>query len=224
VSNNLPTTLNILIVATDPLVQQGATTLLRTQSTWHAQALHHDQINELRDLDCRPDISLVSIDSLTGNEIRCIRQLKKAGIRVVAYGTAGIPGLVRKTINIGADAFVDIGASPESIISAIAACALGRSLVIAGNETQRLLKEASHAHNPETITHPHLTNREQELLELIAKGLTNNQIAEHLHIKVGTVKSHVTSMLRKLGLSGRTQLALATNSDSQPPTRNKSIT
>ncbi len=53
-----------------------------------------------------------------------------------------------------------------------------------------------------------LTGREQEVLSLLAKGLTNSEIAERLHISKHTVKNHISSIYRKIGINDRTQIAL----------------
>ncbi|MFB9838870.1 response regulator transcription factor, partial [Actinoallomurus acaciae] len=53
-----------------------------------------------------------------------------------------------------------------------------------------------------------LTEREREIAELVAAGMTNRQLAEHLHVTVDTVKKHLTSVLRKTGCSSRTRLAV----------------
>ena len=56
--------------------------------------------------------------------------------------------------------------------------------------------------------YPHLTNREQEVLVFLTTGKTNREIASELHIRVPTVKSHLTSIYLKLGVSNRTEAAL----------------
>jgi two-component system response regulator DevR len=215
VDNSSCIPLNILVVAKDPLIQQGAVALLRAQPGWFVQTpLQPQRITQLHHLTVKPDIALIAIVDLDDMAMHCIAQLKQAEVRVVVYGAVPNSDSVRNVIAAGADTFVEIGASVERIITAIEACATGRHLVITSNETQQLLWEVNRVQTYASFIQPALTNREQDLLHYISQGLTNSQIADCLQIKVGTVNSHVTRILHKYGLSRRSQLALLTNTQS----------
>ena len=97
---------------------------------------------------------------------------------------------------------------PDLLVQAVHAAANGDAL-IAPNVTRRLLATLVD-HAPETLTQPidPLTEREEEVLALIARGRTNAEIAVELFIGLSTVKSHVASLMAKLGVRNRVEIAM----------------
>jgi DNA-binding NarL/FixJ family response regulator len=94
-----------------------------------------------------------------------------------------------------------------SVTGAIKAAAAGQ-VRLAPEATARLMREVVRApEGPESLTEP-LTEREAEVLKLLARGKANKQIAHELFVAVSTVKTHVNNLYRKLGVSSRTQAAL----------------
>jgi two-component system response regulator DevR len=94
----------------------------------------------------------------------------------------------------------------SSLIDAIRQVATGQSLIdptVTGKLVARLRDRGSHDHRAGT-----LTNRERDILTLIATGLTNRQIGEHLHLAEKTIKNYVSALLTKLGMQRRTQAAV----------------
>jgi len=107
----------------------------------------------------------------------------------------------------GQDRLKDAG--PALLTQAIHAAANGDAL-IAPSVTARLLAAFSHTHAgppPAQPTEP-LTTREEEVLITVAQGWTNSEIADDLHISLSTVKSHLASLMRKLGARNRVEIAI----------------
>nr|WP_281497425.1 response regulator transcription factor [Ornithinimicrobium sp. F0845] len=98
--------------------------------------------------------------------------------------------------------------SPEDIRSAVRAAALGQTAV-APALVDHLLREHARRQTPRSPLLDRLTDRETRVLQEVAAGRSNAEIARRLHVGEGTVKTHVAAVLRKLGVRDRTQAAVA---------------
>ncbi|MEU7472143.1 response regulator [Streptomyces sp. NPDC018964] len=133
--------------------------------------------------------------------------------RVLVLTTFDLDAYVFDALRAGASGFLLKDVHPGELLNGIRVVAAGES-VLAPSATRRLI--GHYASRPSTAlpggTTPrelnHLTGRERDVLGLIAAGLTNTEIAEHLGITVGTVKSHVNALLRKLELRDRVQATI----------------
>lgn len=110
-------------------------------------------------------------------------------------------------IQAGALSYLLKDAGPEEVVAAIRRAARGEA-VIHPRVAARLVESVRGGHEPRANPYVDLTEREQEVLRLIAQGLTNAQIAERLSIGEKTVKGHVSNVLSKLSLADRTQAAV----------------
>ncbi|MFE2276521.1 response regulator [Streptomyces sp. NPDC059454] len=133
--------------------------------------------------------------------------------RVLVLTTFDLDAYVFDALRAGASGFLLKDVHPGELLNGIRVVAAGES-VLAPSATRRLI--GHYASRPGTgipdSSTPRelnsLTGRERGVLGLIAAGLTNTEIAEHLNITVGTVKSHVNALLRKLGLRDRVQATI----------------
>lgn len=110
-------------------------------------------------------------------------------------------------IKAGALSYVLKSIDPEELAETIKAAANGEA-VLDSKVASRLMHEYRGGENESMQAYMQLTNREQEVLELIAKGMSNAKIAEQLVISEKTVKSHVSNILSKLHFADRTQVAV----------------
>ncbi len=110
-------------------------------------------------------------------------------------------------IKAGALSYVLKSIDPEELAETIKAAAIGEA-VLDSKVASRLMHEYRGGENESVQAYMQLTNREQEVLELIANGMSNAQIAENLVISEKTVKSHVSNILSKLHFADRTQVAV----------------
>ena len=160
----------------------------------------------------RPDVLLVDIRMPKLDGIEVTRRLAGADVAdpmaVVVITTFDLDEYVLGALRAGARGFLLKDAGPDLLVQAVHAAANGDAL-IAPNVTRRLLATLVD-HAPETVTQPvdPLTEREEEVLALLARGRTNAEIAAELFIGLSTVKSHVASLMAKLGVRNRVEIAM----------------
>ncbi len=161
----------------------------------------------------RPDVCLFDIRMPELDGIEATRQLAGPDVEdplaVVVITTFDHDEYVHGALKAGARGFLLKDAGPELLVQAIHAAANGDAL-IAPNVTARLLSVFSGSgslHPPVQPVVP-LTDREEDVLLTVARGRTNSEIAEDLHISLSTVKTHLTALMGKLGVRNRVELAM----------------
>src|SRR5262249_46360923 len=130
-------------------------------------------------------------------------------LAVVVITTFDLDPYVFGALKAGARGFLLKGASPELLAQAIHAAAAGDAL-IAPSVTARLLTAFAALDPSPRHAQPHepLTEREEEVLRTVAFGHTNQEIARELHISLSTVKTHIASLMAKLGARNRVEIAM----------------
>ena len=157
----------------------------------------------------RPDVTLMDVRMPRLDGIAATRQLLENGLaptRVVVLTTFDVDSHVYDALRAGASGFLLKNAPPEDLVQAIRVVASGAALLDPA-VTRRVIEEF--ARNPATGPRPpevnRLTDRELEVLHLVARGLSNAEIAATLVVSEATVKTHVARMLDKLRLRDRVQ-------------------
>ena len=157
----------------------------------------------------RPDVTLMDVRMPRLDGIAATRQLLENGLaptRVVVLTTFDVDSHVYDALRAGASGFLLKNAPPEDLVQAIRVVAAGAALLDPA-VTRRVIEEF--ARNPATGPRPPevnlLTDRELEVLHLVARGLSNAEIAATLVVSEATVKTHVARMLDKLRLRDRVQ-------------------
>ncbi len=163
--------------------------------------------------ELRPDVCLLDIRMPDMDGIAATRQLAgpdvEDPIAVVVITTFDLDEYVHGALKAGARGFLLKDAGPELLVQAIHAAANGDAL-IAPNVTARLLAAFSDTLNATPPAQPiePLTAREEEVLVTVARGATNMEIADELYISLSTVKSHLASLMIKLGARNRVEIAI----------------
>jgi len=158
----------------------------------------------------RPDLVLMDLKMPITNGVEATRQIKTRfpAIKVLVLTTYADDDWVFDAIRAGASGYLLKDTPRDELIKAIRGTQAGKTYMdpaIAG----KLLEQVSNQQTqPSTLITGKLTDREVEVLRLIAKGLSNTDIANQLFLSEGTVRNHVSSILSKLEVSDRTQAAV----------------
>mgnify|MGYP001823742456 CR=1 FL=1 len=159
-------------------------------------------------LELGPDVVLMDLVMSPVDGIEATRQIKEQqpGTRILVLTSFATDDKVFPAIKAGALGYLIKDTGPEELIQAIRQVYQGEPTLHPAI-AQKLLAEIAGPVDEEPVTDA-LTGREVEVLKLVARGLSNQEIADELVINVTTVYSHVSSILSKLHLATRTQAAL----------------
>jgi DNA-binding NarL/FixJ family response regulator len=207
-------TIRVLVADDQELVRTGLRMILDAQPGIEVVAEARDGREAVRlARELRPDVCLLDIRMPEMNGVDATRELAGPGvvdpIAVVVITTFDLDEYVHGALRAGARGFLLKDAGPALLSQAIHAAANGEAL-IAPNITVRLLAAFADVPTGEPAAQPvePLTAREEEVLVTVARGLTNAEIADELHISLSTVKTHLASLMNKLGARNRVEIAL----------------
>lgn len=161
----------------------------------------------------RPDVCLFDIRMPQLDGVEATRQLAGPGVEdpvaVIVITTFDTDEYVHGALKAGARGFLLKDAGPDLLVQAIRAAAAGDAL-IAPSITARLLATFSDVAERTSPSHPAevLTEREEEVVLTVARGRTNLEIADELHISLSTVKTHLAAVMTKLGARNRVEIAM----------------
>ncbi|NLK43491.1 MAG: response regulator transcription factor [Tissierellia bacterium] len=203
--------INVLIADDHALIREGIKQILELEEDIYVvgQANNGEEAFELAEkLD--PDIILLDINMPKTNGIEALRRFKDMGIKskVIILTIHEDREYVLKTIKLGANGYMLKDSSANSLIEGIRRVAKGENY-IQSSVADLVSASSDHTSVDKSIEQINsLTNREYEVLILIAEGLNNKDIAERLYISEKTVKNHVSNIFKKLDLNDRVQAAI----------------
>ncbi|MGN9843585.1 response regulator [Nonomuraea sp. H19] len=151
----------------------------------------------------RPDVVLADIRMPGADGIEVTRALADTGIHVVIVTTFGLDEYVHAALRHGAAGFVLKRSGPTLLVEAIRA-AMNGDMLISPQLTVRLLRQRGLPQETPSVV---LTEREDEIVALVAHGKTNAEIAAELFLSPGTVKNHISVIQRKTGARNRVAIA-----------------
>jgi DNA-binding NarL/FixJ family response regulator len=208
-----PSRIRVLVADDQALVRGGFRVLVDSAPDLEAvgEAANGEEAVALA-RETSPDVVLMDIRMPLMDGIEATRAIiedpKTAGTRIIILTTFDLDEYVYEALRVGASGFLLKDTDPDALLDAIRVVAAGEAL-LAPSVTRRLIAEF--ARRP---AHPHahlddlelLTEREREVLTLVAHGLSNAEIAKELFISPATAKTHVSRVMMKLSARDRAQL------------------
>jgi DNA-binding NarL/FixJ family response regulator len=203
-------TIRVLIADDQGMVRSGFTVLLNAQPDIEVigEAVNgQEAIAQATDL--RPDVILMDVRMPVLDGLQATRRISALPDppKILVLTTFDLDDYVYEALRAGASGFLLKDASANELADAVRLVAAGDAMLAPG-VTRRLIAEFARMGAPRTPTRKHLeglTERESEVLGLVARGMSNAEIADHLVVAEQTVKTHVSRILMKLGLRDRTQ-------------------
>jgi DNA-binding NarL/FixJ family response regulator len=209
-------TIRVLVADDQMMVREGFSVLLNAMPDIEVvgEAVNgREAVDRVREL--APDVVLMDIRMPELNGIEATREIVAADgtAKVLVLTTFDLDEYVYQALRAGASGFLLKDASARQLAEGVRVVASGEAL-LAPSVTRRLITEFSKlSESPRLMASAHtaygdLTDRETEVLILIAQGLSNSEMAEQLMVAESTIKTHVSRILVKLGLRDRTQAAV----------------
>jgi DNA-binding NarL/FixJ family response regulator len=209
--------IGVLLCDDQALVRVGLRKIIEAENDLEVVGEAHDGEDAVTEaIRLRPDVVLMDIRMPALDGIEATRRIVRARptTRVVMLTTFGLDGYVYDALRVGASGFMLKDAPPEEIVAAVRVVASGDAL-LAPAITRAVIEEFARRSPSEAPVRPpeppaldELTPREREVLELLARGLSNPEICERLVVSEATTKTHVARILQKLGLRDRIQTVI----------------
>jgi DNA-binding NarL/FixJ family response regulator len=204
----------VLLVDDDHLLRSGLRAILSSDDAIEVvEEAENGRLAVQRARHHRPDVVLMDVRMPDLDGIAATAELRKAApeTKVIILTTFEIDEYILGALRAGASGFLLKRSSPEQLIAAIHTVAEGDAL-LSPSVTRRLIERVAAHPVLSRDADPRLaelTTREREVLELIAQGLSNAEIAETLTLERTTIKSHVQRILLKLGARNRVEVVIA---------------
>jgi len=203
--------MKIIICDDQAVVRDGLEMLLSLEKDIEVIGTAQDGAEVLEQIaQNQPDLVLMDLKMPGMNGIEATRQIraKFPAIRVLVLTTYDDDEWIFDAIRAGASGYLLKDTPREKVVEAVRGTVQGKSFVDPAVAGKLLDQVSSRQTQPSSLLTDKLTERETEVLRLLAKGLSNAEIAGQLHLSEGTVRNHVSAILDKLGVSDRTQAAV----------------
>jgi DNA-binding NarL/FixJ family response regulator len=201
-------TIRVLVADDQSMVRAGFRLLLRNEEDIDVVAEADNGAEAVEKTErFRPDVVLMDIRMPTLDGLEATRRILAADdrVRVLILTTFDLDEYIYEALQAGASGFVLKDDPPEQLLAAIRTVAAGDAL-LSPSVTRRVIRQFTKLPSPLPPTgFDELTTREQDVLRLLTRGLSNAEIGAQLFIGETTVKTHVTRILQKLGLRDRAQ-------------------
>jgi DNA-binding NarL/FixJ family response regulator len=197
-------TISIILIDDHPLFRKGLSHLIEAHGNEVVVAEQFADVGAVLDWlkdGGRAEVALLDRNLRDEDGLALVPELKRRGIKVIMLTVAEEAHEIREAVDLGVDGYVLKTSEPEQILQAIYAVSQGPGLrrfpVMDDSMQGKLGQGTSRA----------LSSRELEIVSLVARGMSNKAIGEALGLSDNTVRNHLRSILEKLGLDNRVQVA-----------------
>jgi DNA-binding NarL/FixJ family response regulator len=203
--------ISIALIEDNRLVRDGIAALLNQLPDLKVVAGQSgDNTAMLRDLN--PQVVLLDLGLRNGDSLRVAESVRKdfPSSRIIVMDLLPVHEDIVEFVNAGVSGFIMKDATLDDLVHTIRAVASGANVLppqMTSTLFSRIARDAVVKGRPETLESVRMTPRERDVINLIAEGLSNKEIATRLHIATHTVKSHVRNVMEKLTLHTRLQIA-----------------
>src|SRR5919201_2544790 len=207
--------MRVLLVDDHTLVRKGIASVVQQrfpEAEVYEAAGADDAVETLK--GATVDVALVGVRMPTRDGLELLKEIKGTWpeIRVIMLTSFDHARYVKAALAEGADGYMLKDASPEDLDQAIRVAMAGGGNVLSARAMRALFEDNGESgdENGEMPKRPeNLTKRELDILALLAEGRSNREISRHLYLSEKTVKAHLAAVFRKLGVTNRTQAAMA---------------
>ncbi len=215
--------LRLFLVDDNRLFRDGLAAILNAQEDLTVVAALADGEDALRRIPAaKPDVVLLDQALRNGDAVQLAQTVRKASpeTKVIVMGLLAIQEDVVEYVRAGVSGFVLKTATLDELLDAIRAVAQGANILpppLTVSLFSQIADLAAREGKGHALTAVRLTKREREVVDLIAVGMSNKEIAHQLHLATHTIRSHVHNVLEKLALRSRLQIAAYIHAKDSPP-------
>ncbi len=206
--------IRLLIIEDNRLLREGISSILKKQPDMTVESTHGNGEKLPPKIRSRkPHIVLLDLSLRSQNSLEIVKLMRRdfPDVRVIVMDLVPAQSDVVNFVETGVSGFILKNASTVDFLKTIRSVAQGKKVlpsILTDSLFSQIIEHAlTKVKESELIEGVRMTKRERQIIELIAKGMTNKEIAENIHISAYTVKSHVHNILEKLALHSRIQIA-----------------
>jgi len=203
--------LRLIICDDQAIVRDGLELLLKLEPDLSVVATAQDGVQAVElAAQYAPDLVLMDLKMPGMNGVEATRRIHTAQpqVKILVLTTFDDDEWVMDAVRAGASGYLLKDTPREKLVEAVRGTQAGKAYLDPA-VTGRLLEQVSNQQvHPSAILTDRLTGRELDVLRLVARGLSNAEIAAHLHLSEGTIRNHVSALLAKLDVADRTQAAI----------------
>ncbi len=203
--------MKVIICDDQAIVRDGLEMLFKLEPDFDIVGIAEDGAAAIEMVEKqKPDLVLMDLKMPIMNGVEATRQIrtKYPEVKVLVLTTYDDDEWVFDAIQAGASGYLLKDTPRDEVVKAIRGTVAGKTYVDPSVAGKVLHQASGHQTQPATLITSKLTDREIEVLRLVAKGLNNTDIADRLFLSEGTVRNHVSAILAKLGVPDRTQAAV----------------
>jgi two-component system response regulator DegU len=214
--------IRLILVEDNRLLREGINAMLKKEADINIVAAFGDRnLDPEKISELKPDVVLLDLGLANRNSLELVKSLKaeNGAINIIAMDLVPIQEDILRFIEAGVSGFILKDASIAEFIKTIRSVAGGEKVLpstLTGSLFSQIMDYGVNELGPsKLIQSVRMTKREREIVELIAEGLANKEIAYKLNLSIYTVKSHVHNILEKMALNSRVQIAIHSRSDEE---------